>query len=116
MPSQRFNSTLGANAVIQNLLAGSQFEFVGTPSRVQIYSIVDPADAVDMEVTFGQELQIPASPLPQSAGAGGGPTVPDQLIVDDIAAPGDRIVIRLTETAGAAGTLARTLVVITPLG
>ena len=114
MPSQRFNTVFAANQVIQNILAGSQFEFIGTPSRVQIYAVADTGTGpVDCEVTFGQELQIPASPLPAVA-VGTGPVAPDNLLIDDIAAPGDRIVIRQTETGGAAAA-ARTLVVITPL-
>lgn len=114
MPTARFASVLGANAVIQNVMAGSQFEFLGRPSRVQIYSVADLADLIDIAVFFGQELQLSSSPLNQVTAATG-PTVPDDLIVDDIGAPGDRLTVTLTETAGVAASLARTMVVITPV-
>ncbi len=114
MPSQRFSTTLGAGAVVQNVLAGSQFEFVGITSRVQVYSVVDAVDTANMEITFGQELQIPSSPIGTEPGAGLGPVAPDDILIDDFAAPGDRIVIRLTDSG--AGSVVRTLVVITPVG
>lgn len=113
MPSARFSNTLAANEVVANIMAGSQFEFLARPSRVQIYSVADLADLVSIEVFFGQELQLSQSPLNQVTVATG-PDVPDALIVDDIAAPSDRITIRLTETGGIAG-ITRTLVVITPV-
>lgn len=112
MPSQRFSNTMIAAEVIQNILAGSQFEFVGVPSRIQIYTVTDVANTGNLEVTFGQELQIPSSPI-GTGGVGLGPVVPDDLLIDDIAAPGDRLVLRLV--AGGAGAVVRTLVVITPL-
>jgi len=114
VPTVRINTTLGANEVVQNILAGSQFEFLGRPSRVQIYSVADLADLIDLSAFFGQELQLAASPLTRIAD-GTGPIVPDNLVIDDIGAPGDRLTVTLTETAGAAGSLARTMVVITPV-
>jgi len=113
VPTARFANTLLANAVVENVIAGSQFEFIGRPSRVQIYSAADLADTVNVEVFFGQELQATPAPAPRTAD-GTGPVVPDDLIVDDIAAPGDRLVIRLTETAGLAADI-RTMIVITPV-
>jgi len=115
VPTARFSSSLVANEVIQNVMAGSQFEFLGRPSRVQVYSVADLADLIDIAVFFGQELQLAAAGLPRIAD-GTGPIVPDSLIIDDIGAPGDRLTITLTETAGVAGpSLARTMVVITPV-
>jgi len=115
MPTAKFTNVLGANAVVQNVMAGSQFEFMGRPTRIQIYAIADLADLVDIEVFFGQELQMAPAQLGVLAPLTG-PIVPDDLLVDDIAAPGDRITIRLTETAGMAATNVRTLVVLTPVG
>jgi len=113
VPTARFANTLAANEVVENLIAGSQFEFLGRPSRVQVYSVADLTDLVSLEVFFGQELQATPALLPQVV-AGTGPTVPDDLIVDDVGAPGDRLVLRLTETVGAAG-ITRTMIVITPV-
>ncbi len=113
MPTARFTNALLANAVVENLIAGSQFEFLGRPSRVQVYAVADAADVVNLEVFFGQELQATPAPVPRVAD-GTGPTVPDDLVVDDIGAPGDRLVLRLTNTLGLAADT-RTMVVITPV-
>lgn len=114
MPTFRVENTLGANAVVANIMAGSQFEFLGRPSRIQVYSVADLVDLISIEVFFGQELQLSPAGLNRVAD-GTGPVVPDDLIVDDIGAPGDRLTLRLTETGGVAGSLARTMVVITPV-
>jgi hypothetical protein len=115
MPTFRDVTTLAANETVQNIMAGSQFEFPARPTRVQVYCLAEAGDAVSAEVFFGQELQLARSPLNVGAAAGAGPVVPDDLLLDDIAAPGDRLVVSLTETAGAAG-IARTMVVMTPVG
>jgi len=115
MPSQRFSTTVAAGGVNVNIMTGSQFEFLGRPSRIQIYQISDPAVGIgESTVFFGQELELAASPTPVGV-AGVGPAVPDDLILDDVGAPGDRLVIRVAETGGAAAAEVRTLVVITPL-
>lgn len=114
MPSVRFVNTLAANEVVPNIMAGSQFEFLGRPTRVQIYSLAEAGDALDIEVFFGQELELATSALNVGAAAGLGPIVPDDLILDDVGAPGDRLTIRLVETAAAVG-IARTMVVLTPV-
>jgi len=114
MPTFRDTTTLAANQTVANIMAGSQFEFPGRPTRIQVYSLAEAGDAVSIEVFFGQELQLATSPLNVGAAAGAGPVVPDDLVVDDIAAPGDRIVIGVTETAAAVG-IVRTMVVLTPV-
>jgi len=115
MPTVRFANTLGANEVVANIMAGSQFEFLGRPTRVQVYSLAEAGDAMDMEIFFGQELELATSALNVGAAAGLGPIVPDDLILDDVGAPGDRLTLRLVETAGVAASIARTMVVLTPI-
>ncbi len=115
MPSIRNVTVLGAGALNGNVLAGSQFEFLGAPSRVQIYAIQDTTGAAgvgEVEIFFGQELQFSQSPVNSKAA---GPEVPEDLLVDDFGAAGDRLVVRLTETGGALGATLNTLVKITPV-
>jgi len=116
MPSQRFNVTVLAGAVNANIIAGSQFEFLGVPSRVQIYAVGDPlaAGPYNLEVFFGQELELADGPGPIGV-AEVGPVVPDDLVLDDVGAAGDRIVIRVSETGGIASAIVRVLVVFTPM-
>ncbi len=115
MPTIRNVTLLAAGGTNPNVLQGSQFEFLGTPSRVQVYAIDDSGGlggVGEVEVFFGQELQFAQSP-PNIRAAG--PTVPDDLLVDDIGAAGDRLVVRVTETGGALGATVNTLVKITPI-
>jgi len=117
MPTIRTRTALGIGGVNANVLTGSQFEFLGVPSRIQVYGIQDlagGAGVVEIEVFFGQELQLTQTRMNQLATATG-PTIPDDLLIDDFGAGGDRLVVRLTETGGAAVGVGITLVKITPI-
>lgn len=114
MPTIRVSSVVPIGGTVANVLAGSQFEFLARPSIVQVFCVQDAADLAEIEVFFGQELQLPTSPVTATT-AGEGPKVPDDEIVNDIGAPGDRIVVRLVETGGVATAVVRTMVKITPL-
>lgn len=115
MPTIPFRVTVAIGATVQNAIAGSQFEFIRAPSRVQIYATQDPADLAEIEVFFGQEIEHPPGLISEAAAPARGPVIPDDLIVDDIAAPNDRLVIRLVETGGAATAIVRGLVKVTPI-
>lgn len=116
MPTIRRVSVLAAGGQDPNVLTGSQFEFLGAISRVQIYGIQDTtglAGVGEVEIFFGQELQFSQSPVNSKAA---GPDVPDDLLVDDFGALGDRLVVRTSETGGAAGATLNLLIKITPQG
>lgn len=114
MPTIRTVTAQAAGTTTPNVLTGSQFEFLGVASRIQIYAIHDTTDAgvPEIEVFFGQELQFAQSPVNEKAA---GPEVPEDLIVDDFGAGGDRLVVRVTETGGAAVGTANILVKISPM-
>jgi len=115
MPTIRNVTALAAGAQVANVLTGSQFEFLGAPSRVQVYAIDDTAGAggvSEVEIFFGQELEFSQSPVNVKAA---GPDVPDDLLIDDFGAGGDRLVVRVTETGGALASIVNTLVKITPI-
>lgn len=116
MPTFRNTVQIAAGATIPNIMAGSQFEFLGRATRVRVYITADGAGIGQAEVFFGQELEMNQSQVPDAVAAGQGPIIPDNLVVDDVGAPGDRIVVRLSETGGAAVVNVRTLVDLTPLG
>jgi len=119
MPTIRSVTALAAGAINANVLQGSQFEFLGTPSRIQVYAIDDTvAPAVgggvaEVEIFFGQELEFSQSQINRKAA---GPDVPDDLLIDDFGAAGDRLVVRVSETGGALDVVINTLVKITPMG
>lgn len=115
MPTIRVSSVVPIGGSVPNVLAGSQFEFLARPSVVQVFAAQDPADLAEMEVFFGQELQLPQAPVQYAPVAGEGPVVPNDEVVNDIGAPGDRLVVRLVETSGVATAIVRTMIKITPL-
>jgi hypothetical protein len=116
MASIPFTATVAAGGIVQNALAGSQFEFLSLPSRVQVYVTQDAVAAGTVgqgtiEVFFGAELQVQTGDVREArGGAGTGPLVPDDLVADDFAAPRDRIVVRLAESGGADPVTVRGLV------
>lgn len=114
MPTIRRRSVLGAGGVDANMLAGTQFEFLQVDSQVQVYAIQDStglAGVVELEVFFGQEIEFIQSRVNLKAT---GPDIPDDLIVDDMGADRDRLIVRATESGGAFGATAVVLVKITP--
>lgn len=115
MPTIRNVTAVAAGGQNANVLTGSQFEFLGTPSRIQVYAISDTAGTIgvgEIEIFFGQELQFSQSPINEKAA---GPDIPDDLLIDDFGAAGDRLVVRLSETGGVNGVTINTLVKITPI-
>jgi len=115
MPTIRRRAVLTAGGVNANLLAGSQFEFLQTDSQVQVYAIQDStglAGVGEVEVFFGQEIEFVQDRVNLAAL---GPVIPNDLIVDDIGADRDRLIVRATETGGALGATVVALVKITPL-
>ena len=114
MPTIPFSVTVPIGGTVANALAGNQFEFLARPSRVQLYITQDPGDLGNVEMFFGQEIEATDAPIRTATAAGEGPIVPDDLLVDDIGAPGDRLVVRLTETGAAAVAIVRGIVKITP--
>ncbi len=113
MPTIRTTNTLLAGATVGNVVAGNQFEFIQAPSRVQVWAVHEGVGIGEVEVFFGQELQLPQAMANKVTA--GGPNINTDLLVDDFAAPGDRLVIRIVESAGAAPVDVRVLVKITPM-
>lgn len=101
MPTVRRVATVAANGVVENVLAGSPWEFVGRMTGIEVAASQETgAGQVVMDVLFGSDLQGDAVSLPVETAAGRGPILPEDRQVSDVAAPGDRIVVRLRETAG----------------
>lgn len=115
MPTIRTYDSVAAGTQVENAVAGNQFEFLGAPSRVQIYAEQDSGGTPgvgEVEVFFGQELQYRQARINLGTA---GPKAPDDMIVDDYGDRGDRIVVRLIETGGTNAAVIRTQVKITPI-
>lgn len=115
MPNFSLLTSVGAGATVANAFAGSAFEFIGRrPARVTIASTVIAAGASEVTGTiqFGPEVQLEEGQLGAERVVTAGPSMTDDVIVDDVAAPGDRLVYRLSNS-GAAARDVRTKVRIT---
>ena len=102
MPAFSVSPDVGAGAVLANALAGSAFEFVPRDSRVIIAANAETAYEVTATIQYGSEVQLEEGVIPVEPGAGQGPFFPDDVLVDDVAAAGDRLVVRLTNAGAAA--------------
>ncbi len=116
MPQFSLLTAVPAGGVVANAFAGSAFEFLRSNARVTIASTVETAGAADVTGTiqFGPEIQLEEGQWHAEAAAGRGPLLPEDTLVDDIAAGGDRLVLRLTNTNVGAMNV-RTKVKITPV-
>lgn len=108
MPTWRKAESLAINATNSNVLQGSIYEYMSRPTRVVIAAASDQTD-VKLGVQFGSRTMALAADTeaPKEPAAGVGPNIPDQVVVDDLAMPGDRIVVSLQ--GGAAASVTRIL-------
>lgn len=116
-PAFSLLTSVPIGGVVANAFAGSAFEFIGRASRVTIASTVIAAGASEVTATiqFGPEVQLEEGVISSERVVAAGPQMPDDVVVDDVAAPGDRLVMRLTNT-GAGARDVRTKVRIIPVG
>lgn len=116
MPQFKTTVAVPAGGAVQNAIAGSAFEFLSRPSRVQVWvtCIAAGAGLISSQIQFGPEIQLESALVPIERTAGWGPTADELPLADDIGAAGDRLVVRLTNT-GAGPHNAQVLVRIVPL-
>lgn len=115
MPTIIDSRSIAAGATVNNVLAGQTFEFLKNLSRVDVGIVTDnSAGEVIADIQFGPEIQVEQAAVGVQAAAGALPRIPDDIIVSDAAAAGDRLVIRVRNTSVAAATV-RTLVRIRPI-
>jgi hypothetical protein len=110
MPLLNQKTALAANGTA-NPLSGSQYEYLPFPANVEIAVIAD-ATGVLMTVSSGSDVLMEEGFVPFKATA---PVYPDDYLLQDVAAAGDRLKVALRDTSGVARTV-YTSVKITPLG
>lgn len=103
MPVIPIRRVLVANEAVPNLIAGSVYEYLPFPARVEI---AVQADAVGVlaSVSSGPDILMEEGAI-QIAAINVQPKYPDDFYLTDNAAPGDRLVIRVRDTSGAARTV-----------
>lgn len=112
MPTISSTDSVAANATIDNVLAGSQFEFLPFDSALQ-FGIVGAGalGAILVDVYSGQDVLQESAPI---SILNRYPVFPEDFSLDDVAAAGERIKVRLRNTTGAA-IIVNTVVKVTPI-
>lgn len=97
MANFAFNVPVPAGGSVPNALAGSPFEFLGRDSKVALALAVETAGfgSLTANVTFGAELQLQNGAIMSERVVGAGALIPDNVVVDDVGAAGDRLVVEL---------------------
>lgn len=110
MPVIQKETSVGAGAVVDNLLSGSAFEFLRQNSLVSM-GVAQSATGCFATIQSGSDIVVEEfSPAILTRY----PIIPDEMYYSDVGAAGDRLVIRFRNpTAGA--ITARAVVQITPL-
>jgi len=92
-------------------LQGNQYEYLPFNARVE-FAIVASLAGVDVTVYSGSDLLQQGGPATVKATP---PLYPDDFLLDDVAAQGERLNVILRDTSGASLTNIETVVKITPL-
>jgi len=103
-------TSVPANGTVDNVLAGSTFEFAQVDQRVSI-GMLAAATGLQVTVLSGSDVVLEESPPPIGTTY---PVIPDSMYLNDVMAKGDRLTIRARNTTGAAIIL-RTVVQGTPI-
>jgi len=112
MPLISDTRSIAANATVDNVLSGSQFEFLPFDAALA-FGIVGAGalGAILADVYSGQDVLQESAPISVLARY---PVFPDDFSLDDVAAAGERLKVRLRNTTGAA-IIVSTVVKITPI-
>lgn len=100
MPVIQNTITIAANSVVDNVLAGSQFEFLPYDASLE-FGLVGDATAADLRLDVYSGQDTLAENMQPSA-ANRVPLYPDDFALTDVAAAGERIKVRVRNTAAAA--------------
>lgn len=110
MPVIQKETSVAANATVDNLISGSSFEFLRGNAVVSI-GLVGSATGLVASIQSGSDIVLEEAPLLVKTTM---PTIPDDMYYNDVGVLGDRLVIRVRNTTAGALT-ARAIVQITQL-
>jgi len=97
MPVIQKTESVLTTVTLENAIAGSAFEFARTNQLVSIGVVCDTAGCF-VTITNGADILLEES---EAAVKATYPVIPDEMYYNDVAAQGDRLVIRLRNpTAG----------------
>lgn len=101
MPVIQNSVSIAANAVNDNILSGSQWEFLPYHAAVD-FGLVASATGILLDVYSGQDT-VAESYAPPTQNRF--PVFPDDFTLSDVAAAGERLKVRARNTTGGALTL-----------
>ena len=110
MPVIRRETTVPANSQVDNVITGSIYEFMPRNAALDIGNTASAAGLV-VTINSGSDTVLEEAPVNPT---GNPPVIPDDMDVQDVAAAGERLVIKVRNTTAGALTL-NTLVRITLL-
>jgi len=110
MPLVRREQSILAGAVLDNVLTGSIYEFMPWNAAVNI-GLNGSATGLVATINSGSDTVLEEAPVNVSTAF---PVIPDDMFAQDVAAGGERLVIKVRNTSG--GTLVlRSLIQLTPV-
>lgn len=98
MPTIKTRVSVPLNGVVDNALAGNQFEFLPYNAMLE-FGVVAAATGVLMDIFSGGDTLIEAGSV---SPANRSPLYPDDFEITDVAAAGERIKVRLRNTTAGA--------------
>lgn len=110
MPIITDRRSVGANATVDNVLTGKEYEFLPFDAAVEI-GVVAAATGMQMTVVSGTDVLTRNAPISE---ANRFPVYPDDFTLSDVAGRSERIIVSLLNTTGAA-IIVFTAVKITPV-
>lgn len=110
MPVIQKEISIAANSVVDNVIAGSSFEFLRGNAVVSI-GMVGSATGLLGTIQSGSDIVLEEAPLAVKASM---PIIPDDMYYNDVGVLGDRLVLRVRNETGGTLTL-RAIVQVTPL-
>lgn len=107
MPVIQGSVSVAANAVNDNVLQGSQFEYLPYNAKID-FGLVGSATGLQCDVFSGQDI-IAESFAPPTQNRF--PINPDDFTLTDVAAGGERLKVRVRNTTGGALTIFWSIVI-----
>lgn len=110
MPTIKVSTSVPANASVDNVLTGNQYEFLPFNASLD-FGIVAAAAGVLADVYSGSDTLMESGSV---SAANRSPLFPDDFDLNDVAAAGERLKVRLRNTTGGA-IVVQTTVRINPI-
>jgi hypothetical protein len=101
MPVIRKEISVGANSTVDNVISGSIYEFMPRNAALRMGNTASATGLV-VTINTGSDTVLEESPVNPTTNF---PVIPDDMDVSDVAAAGERLVIRVRNTTAGALTL-----------